>query len=220
MTDAKPTLVIGNKAYSSWSFRPWIALRHAGVDFDEIVIPLDLPETRPSILKHSPAGKVPVLIDNGLVVWESIAILAHITERWPDARLLPADKDARSVCRSVAAEMHAGFSALRKACPMNMRRVNPSRDRGVDVAEDVRRITELWCDCRETHGAGGAFLFGHFTVADAMFAPVVSRFVTYAIATDPISEAYMEAVQALPAYQDWKAAAQDEPWVIDREEVD
>ncbi len=216
----KPTLVIGNKTYSSWSFRPWIALRHAGIDFEEIVIPLDMPETQDAIRAHSPAGKVPVLIDNGLVVWESIAILAHISERWPEAKLLPADPDARSACRCVAAEMHAGFAALRAGCPMNMRRVNAPRDRGAAVAADVRRITDLWRDCRDRYGAGGDFLFGHFTVADAMFAPVVSRFVTYAIAVDAISATYMEAVQALPAYRAWKAAAADEPWVIDHEEVD
>ena len=214
------TLVIGNKAYSSWSFRPWIAMSAAGIGFDEIVIPLDLPETKVAIRQHSPAGKVPVLIDDGLAVWDSLAILAHVADRHPEAGLLPDDPAARAICWSVSAEMHSGFQPLRKACPMNMRRVNPPRDRDAEVMADVARITALWSDCRTRFGAGGPFLFGRFSIADAMYAPVVSRFVTSAIPVDAVSRAYMRAIEDLPAYRAWKAAAVEEPWVIDKEEVD
>lgn len=216
---SRPTLVIGNKNYSSWSFRPWLALTQAGIDFDEIVIPLDLEDTQARIRDYSHAGRVPVLIDGDVTIWESVAILEYADERWPDVALWPEDTQARGVARAVSAEMHAGFQALRSGCPMNMRRVNPPRDRGAAVDADVARVTEIWRDCRARYGVGGPFLFGRFSNADAMFAPVVSRFVTYSIDVDPVSRAYMDAIQALGAYRAWKDAAAEEPWTIEREEV-
>ena len=215
----RPVLVIGNKTYSSWSFRPWLALTQAGIDFEEVVIPLDLADTQARIREYSHAGRVPILIDGDVTIWESVAILEYAHERWPDAALWPEDPQVRGVARAVSAEMHAGFQALRSGCPMNMRRVNPPRDRGAAVDADVARVTEIWRDCRARHGVGGPFLFGRFSNADAMYAPVVSRFVTYSIEVDPVSRAYMDAIQALGAYRAWKDDAAEEPWTIDREEV-
>ena len=158
-----PTLVIGNKNYSSWSLRPWIAMRQAGIGFEEVLIPLDEPDTKARIAEYSPAGKVPVWTDGAATVWESLAILEHLAERFPGAGLWPEDPAARAAARSVAAEMHAGFHALREACPMNMRKRFAERDRGPAVARDVSRIDQIWRDCRGWFGAGGPFLFGPFT---------------------------------------------------------
>lgn len=216
---SRPTLVIGNKTYSSWSFRPWLALTQAGIDFEEVVIPLDLEDTQSRIREYSHSGLVPILIDGDVTIWESVAILEYANERWPDAALWPQDPQVRGVARAVSAEMHAGFQALRSGCPMNMRRVNPRRDRGDAVDADVARITEMWRDCRARYGVGGPFLFGRFSNADAMYAPVVSRFVTYSIEVDPVSRAYMDAIQALGGYRAWKDAAAEEPWTNERGEV-
>jgi glutathione S-transferase len=218
------TLVLGNKNYSSWSFRPWIALRVAGIPFEEVVIPLYEPGSKEQILKYSPAGKVPVLIDGEVRVWESLAILDYLAERFPQARLWPADVAARAHGRAIAAEMHSGFAPLRRHCPMNMWRPAKPRDLPQDVAADVRRIDAIVTECRERFGQGGGqggpFLFGSFGAVDAMYAPVVSRLNTYAIAVGAATEDYKKAMLALPAWVEWRAAALKEPWVMPNAEVD
>lgn len=206
------TLVIGNKNYSSWSMRPWLALAQTGAAFDEIVIPLNRPETATSIAAHSPSGKVPVLRDGALTVWESLAIIEYLAERFPQAGLWPAAADARAIARAVSAEMHAGFQALRMHMPMNIRAALPGRGRADGVEADIARITAIWRDCRSHFGGDGAFLFGAFSAADAMFAPVVTRFQTYAVDLDPVSRAYADAVLAWPIVGAWCKAAADEPW--------
>jgi glutathione S-transferase len=216
-----PTLLIGNKLYSSWSLRPWLLLRAFGIPFDEVLIPLDQPDTKARILERSPAGKVPVLIeDDGSTVWESIAILEHVADTRPDLAIWPEQGPARAMARSISSEMHAGFQALRSACPMNLGKRYAARDRGEAVARDVARVTAMWREARERFGAGGPFLFGAFSAADAMYAPVVTRLETYSIPVDPVSRAYMDAIQALPAFRDWREAALDEPWVLAHDEVD
>jgi glutathione S-transferase len=214
------TLVIGNKNYSSWSFRPWIAMTAAGIAFTEELIPLYRDGSKERILAHSPAGKVPALIDGNVQIWESLAILEHLAERFPAAGLWPSDLNARAYARAVAAEMHAGFGPLRKHCPMNFWRPVIRRDLPDDVAANVKRIDTMWNDCRIRFGGGGPFLFGTFSAADAMYAPVVSRFHTYDVAVSPSSRAYMEAVMALPAWTQWKAAALAEEWVLAEDEPD
>jgi glutathione S-transferase len=215
-----PTLVIANKLYSSWSLRPWLLLRQLGIAFDEVVIPLHQPHSKAEILKYSPAGKVPILIDGDAVVWESIAIMEHVADTVEDAPVWPRDPAARALARSISAEMHAGFGALRSACPMNLGRRYATRDRGEAVAQDVARVTAIWRDARDRFGAGGPFLFGDFSAADAMYAPVVTRFDTYSIPVDPASRAYMDAILGLPAFREWRAAALREPWTILHDEVD
>jgi glutathione S-transferase len=213
-------LVIGNKNYSSWSFRPWIAMKAAGIPFEETVISLDDPAFKPTLLRLSPAGKVPVLVDGDTHVWESLAILEHLAETFPSANLWPAASAARAHARAIAAEMHAGFVPLRRHCPMNFWRPVKRRELPEDVAANVRRIDAMWTDCRARFGAGGPFLFGSFSAADAMYAPVVSRFHTYGIPAGPVSRDYIEAVMALPAWSEWKEAAVREPWVLPEDEPD
>lgn len=211
---ARLTLVVGNKAYSSWSLRPWLALKHAGVAFDEIVIPLDQPETKTRILAHSPSGRVPCLIDGDLQISESLAICEYAAELRPDAELWPKDRAARALARAVAAEMHAGFAKLRQHLPMDLKRAPGPRPLTSEVEAEVRRIIEIWTECRRRHGTGRPFLFGRFGNADAMFAPVVTRFHTYAVPLDGAAAAYRDAVLALPAIKDWTAAAKAEPWSV------
>ncbi|NBJ11956.1 glutathione S-transferase family protein [Microvirga arsenatis] len=214
-----PTLVIANKCYSSWSLRSWLLLKQMGVAFDEIVIPLDQPDTKEKVLRHSPAGKVPILIDGDVTVWESIAIMEHVGEAY-GAPVWPEDRKARAMARSVAAEMHAGFSALRSACPMNLGRKYGPRDRGEAVAGDVARFSEIVRQARERFGAGGPFLFGAFSAADAMYAPLATRLDTYSIALDPATQAYVSTILSLPAFQEWRGAALKEAWIVDADEVD
>jgi len=216
------TLIIGNKNYSSWSLRPWIAMKAAGITFDEIVIPLYEPGSAEEIRKYSPAGKVPVLIDGDQHVWESLAILEHLAERFPKAGLWPADAKARSHARVVATEMHAGFQPLRRDCTMNMWLPAKPRPQSDEVMQNVRRIEEIWRDCRARFGQklGGPFLFGGFGAADAMYAPVVSRFHTYGLPVSAETRAYMDAVMALPAWQEWYAAAMKETWIMRHNEPD
>lgn len=213
------TLVIGNRNYSSWSLRAWLALRVSGVEFDEIVIPLDRPDTGKRVLEHSPAGRVPILRHGALTIWESIAICEYIAETASEARLLPDDPQARAVARAVSAEMHAGFMSLRAALPMNVRADRPGIAIDGAVQSDIDRIAEIWRDCRDRFGAGGPFLFGRFSIADAMFAPVVLRFATYRIDIGPVARAYSDAVLALPAMREWTAASEAEPWTIECEEI-
>lgn len=214
-----PTLVIANKCYSSWSLRPWLLMKQLGVAFDEILIPLDLADTKEKVLKHSPAGKVPILIDGDVTVWESIAIMEYVGEAF-GSPAWPEDRKARAMARSVAAEMHAGFQALRGACPMNLGRKFAARDRGEAVARDVARFSEVVRQARESFGAGGPFLFGAFSAADAMYAPLATRLDTYSFALDAQTRAYVDAILSLPAFQEWRAAALKESWIVDADEVD
>ena len=213
------TLVIGNRNYSSWSLRAWLALRMSGLEFDEVAIQLDTPDTHARIREYSPGGLVPALRHGTLTVWESLAICEYVAELAPGARLWPADPAARAVARSVSCEMHAGFRALRDALPMNIRADRPGVAIGADVQADIERITALWRDCRGRFGAGGPFLFGRFSIADAMYAPVATRFSTYRIPLGPVEQAWVDAVRALPPMRDWAAAASAEPWRIEHEEV-
>lgn len=212
------TLVIGNKNYSSWSLRPWLLLKHAGISFKEMRIPLYVGDWQAEMLKYSPSGKVPALRDGGLTVWDSLAICEYIAEQFPEHLLWPKDKEARAVARSVSAEMHSGFANLRQNMTMNCRKHYPGKGRAPGVQEDIDRITAIWNDCRARFGTSGDFLFGQFSIADAMFAPVTTRFITYDVPLDPVSAAYVKAVQALPAMQEWYAAARDEVEVIEQYE--
>ncbi|PWC74547.1 glutathione S-transferase family protein [Azospirillum sp. TSH64] len=209
-----PTLVIGNKAYSSWSLRPWLVLKQAGIAFAETPIVLRQPDSAARIAEHSPSGRVPALIHDGLTIWDSLAICEYVAELAPEAGLWPADRAARAVARSVAAEMHSSFVSLRTTMPMDLKRDRKGQGMTEATAADIARIEALWADARARFGvpAGGPFLFGSFTIADAMFAPVVTRLETYGVAVSPVSRAYMDAVLALPAMRDWTAAAKDEPW--------
>jgi glutathione S-transferase len=224
------TLVIGNKNYSSWSLRPWIAMKVAGIAFAEEVISLDATDFHERVRKISAAAKVPALADSGTAagataagathVWESLAILEYLAERYPQARLWPAEPNARAHARSIAAEMHAGFTPLRRHYPMNVRRPVKRREPTVEVVDSIRRIDTMWTDCRSRFGQAGPFLFGAFGAADAMYAPVVSRFHTYDVDVGPVARGYMEAVMALPAWAEWCAGAREEPWVLAKDEVD
>lgn len=214
------TLIIGNKNYSSWSFRPWIAMKVAGIAFDEVVISLDAADFKTRVSKISGTGKVPALDDNGIHVWESLAILEYLAERYPAARLWPVGPAARARARAICAEMHAGFVPLRRACPMNMWRPVKKRELDDQALANVRRIQAMWAECRDRYGVGGPFLFGPFCAADAMYAPVVARFHTYDVEVGAPTRAYMNAVMALPAWAEWKAAALKEPWVLPEDEVD
>jgi glutathione S-transferase len=213
-------LVIGNKNYSSWSLRPWMALTMAGIPFDETVIPLDQPNTAAKIARHSRAGRVPVLHDGKVTVWESLAILEYLADRFPEKHLWPKSRAARAMARAIASEMHGGFAALRSSCPMNVRRPRRAIPLSDHVRSDVRRIEELWRETRRIHGKGGRFLFGRFGNADAMFVPVVTRFDTYAIDVAPDTQAYMDAVLNTEAFKSWKVAALKEKWTVPSDEVD
>jgi len=213
-------LVIGNKNYSSWSLRPWIAMKVAGIAFEETVISLEASDFKARLKALSSAARVPVLIDGDVVVWESLAILEYLADKFPAAGLWPAHAAARAHARAIASEMHAGFVPLRQQLPMNVRR--PVKPRALDdgAAADVARIDAIWSACRAKFGAGGAFLFGAFGAADAMYAPVVWRLHTYAVEVGAPARAYMEAMRALPAWNEWRDAARREPWVLEHDEVD
>lgn len=215
------TLIIGNKNYSSWSLRPWIAMKAAGIGFDEELIPFETEDFRTIVPAVSGTGKVPVLVDGDIRIWESLAILEYLAEKFPDAGLWPKDPVARAHARVVANEMHAGFQALRNHLPVNFARRVMKRDLPAPVIDNVRRIEALWADCRARFGQGGPFLFGaRYSNADAMYAPVVSRFYTYAVDVNPTSCAYMDAVMALPAWKEWETAGIAEPWLFAEDEID
>ena len=215
---AEFTLVIGNRNYSSWSLRGWLTAKIAGIAFDEIVIPLDQPETKAAIAKHSPAGLVPVLLHNGLPIWESLAIAEYLHEIRPTAGLWPASIAARAHARVIASEMHAGFVELRTHMPMDIRVTDPGKGMTPEVQADIERITGLWRDCRQRFAGAASkddgFLFGTISAADAMYAPVVTRFRTYGVKLDADADAYCKAVLAYPAMKDWTEAARKEPWSI------
>lgn len=201
------TLVIGNMNTSSWSLRPWLGMKVAGIPFHSESVDLRAPDAKAQILKFSPSGKVPVLLHHGLAIWDSLAILEYIAERHPEDQLWPQDEKARAVARSVSSEMHSGFATLRQNCPMDIvgRPENPP---GPETAKaDIERILTLWEECLRRFGHGGPFLFGEFSIADAMYAPVVTRFTSYGVAVPSRAKSYMEAVWALPAMQEWLAGA-------------
>lgn len=209
-----PTLIIGNKNYSSWSLRPWLLLKHAGIPFTEVRIPLYTPNTKTNIMKYSPAGKVPALQVGDITVWESLAICEYVAEQFPDKHLWPRHTAARAHARSIACEMHAGFAALRQHMSMNCRKRLPGKGHTPEVHKDIERICAIWNDCRSRYGGGGAFLFGAFTIADAMYAPVALRFVTYEVQLDPVAATYVRTLTALPALRQWLAEAAAETEVI------
>jgi glutathione S-transferase len=216
---AEFTIYIGNKNYSSWSLRPWLALKHTGAAFEEVIIPLDQKDSAANLRRQSPSGRVPVLRHGTLTIWETVAICEYLAEQFPAARLWPAERDARAHARAVSNEMHADFAALRNLLPMDISRRWPLGDRLAKVGPDVERVTAIWRECRQRFGSRGAngasdFLFGGFTIADAMFAPVTTRFLTYSVPLDPVCSAYVAAMQRWPAMQEWAAAAKAEPWVI------
>lgn len=198
-------LVIGNKNYSSWSLRPWLAMKVAGIAFTEERIPLYGPASKEKILAYSAAGKVPCLVDGGLRVWDSLSICEYLAEKNP--ALWPQDRSARAVARSISAEMHSGFQNLRTHMSMNIRKKHPGKGRTPEVLAEIARIIGMWAGCRAQYGAQGPFLFGSFSIADAMYAPVVLRFRTYEVELPPEARTYSDAVLALPAMQDWIAAA-------------
>ena len=211
-------LVIGNKNYSSWSMRPWLALRANGIAFEEIFVPLYTGHVadKERILNFSASGKVPALVDGDVTVWDSLAIIEYLAERFPDARLWPADRAERAHARAICAEMHSGFLALRNECGMNLHRPIRAVALSQDAQANVARIQEIWIECRERYGERGPFLFGTFGAADAMFAPVVHRFRTYAIPVAAKARAYMETMMALPAFAEWTEAGLAETLLIER----
>jgi len=212
---ARFTIVLGNKNYSSWSLRAWLALWQTGAPYDEVVIPLERDDTAEAIRQWSPAGKVPVLRDGDLTVWDSLAIGEYLAEQIPSAGLWPQASRARALARSAVAEMHSGFAALRRDMPMDVRR-RTHQTPSAEVATDIARNCDLWAECRARFGQGhGEFLFGDFTLADAVYAPVASRFVTYDVELPATARAYVDAVMATPAMRAWAEAAAAEPWVID-----
>jgi glutathione S-transferase len=213
------TLVIGNKNYSSWSMRPWVLMRAHDIGFSEVQVLLRREDSIERKLRYSPAGKVPVLIDGELHIWDSLAIVEYLAESFPEKPLWPNGRTARAVARSVSAEMHSGFESIREHMPMNCRARYPGKGMGPGVQEDIDRIQALWRDCRGRFGAAGDFLFGSFTIADAMFAPVVMRFQTYGVQLGELEAGYAEAMLEHPAIIEWMEGAQAEPWTIETYEV-
>lgn len=208
------TLVIGNKNYSSWSLRPWLFLKHHGLPFDEVRIPLYREDTHERIAAYSPAGKVPVLVDGETTVWDSLAILEYLAERFPETAGWPNTRADRARARSLAAEMHAGFQALRTHCGMNCRRAPAPKALPETVQKDVARISQIWRDCRERNASEGPWLFGRFTIVDAMYAPVALRFWTYRIAAGPLADEYVKTGLGHPAVAEWIEAGQAETELI------
>jgi glutathione S-transferase len=216
---AEFTLYLGNKNYSSWSLRAWLVARESGLAFDEVVIPLDEPTTQATILGYSPSGRLPALKHGAVMVWDSLAITEYLAEICPEKRFWPEDPAARAFARSITAEMHSGFHALRAHLPMNIRSSFPGRGVTPEVQAEINRVTALWRDLRKkARGDDGPFLFGGFTIADAAFAPVVSRFRTYRVELDEHCQAYADAVWALPSMREWAVAAGHEPMIIESAE--
>ncbi|MBR0692827.1 glutathione S-transferase family protein [Bradyrhizobium lablabi] len=210
-------LIIGNKNYSSWSMRPWLALRANDIPFEEVFIPLYTNQTdKDRILGFSDSGKVPALIDGDVTVWDSLAIMEYLAEKFPDAGLWPADRAARAHARAISAEMHSGFMALRNECGMNLHRPIRAVALSDDARANAARIQDIWADCHARYGKQGPFLFGAFGAADAMYAPVVHRFRTYAIPVKGEAQQYVDAMSALPAFQQWTQEGLAETLVIDR----
>ena len=207
-------LIIGNKNYSSWSLRPWLLLRHLNLPFEEVWISFTSAEFKARALEYSPSGKVPVLVDGDITIWDSFAIFEYLAERHPELNLWPQDAAERALARSISAEMHSGFMNLRNLMPMNCRKRFSGKGHTPEALQDIARIISIWQDCRAKHAASGPFLFGRFTIADAMYAPVVLRFRTYVVGLPAESQAYADAILALPAMQEWLAAAAAEGQTI------
>ncbi|MEO7404779.1 MAG: glutathione S-transferase family protein [Burkholderiales bacterium] len=208
------TLVIGNKKYSSWSLRPWLYLKERGIPFEEICVPLYQGDYKAQLRAHAPTGKVPVLIDGAIHVWETLAILEYLAERHPKTQAWPIDPSARAHARSIASEMHANFHALRTYCTMNVLKTFLAKAWPADAMADIERIDAMWTDCRARFGAGGAFLCGHFGAVDAMFAPVVWRFHAYALPRGPVTDAYIQSMLSLQGMRAWQAGAAAETEVL------
>lgn len=208
------TLVIGNKNYSSWSLRPWLFLKYHDIAFEEIRIPLYREDSKPKLLNYSPAGKVPTLLDGDIKIWDSLAILEYLAERFPQTQGWPEDIAERALARSLAAEMHSGFTALRSHCGMNCRRTPAAKQLPDAVYADIERIGQIWQQCRQQHSAKGPWLFGQFSIVDAMFAPVAFRFFNYQLATNPEAQAYINTVLENPAVKAWIDAGKLETEVI------
>ena len=211
-------LLIGNRNYSTWSLRPWLVLRHFGIPFEDEVLQLQGDGFRDVLAQRSPTGKVPVLQDGDLVVVETIAIIEYLADRFPDRAIWPADIAERALARAAAAEMHSAFTALRSHAPMNLRASHPGKVSVDAVARDLHRLEILWGGLLAR--SGGPFLFGAFTAADAMFAPVATRIRTYDLPVSDMAAGYVEAIYALPAFQDWLTLALREPWIVDEDEID
>lgn len=207
-------LALGNKLYSSWSLRAYILLKGFDIPFEDTVIAMYKDNTRDRMLSFGPTAKVPVLTDGDVVVWESLAIIEYVAERFPDKEIWPRDPAARAHARAAASEMHAGFMGLRSSCPMNLTARFEPKDRGEDVSADIARLAELWGEARERFGAAGPFLYGAFSAADAMFAPVVTRLDTYQLDVTGDMRNYMQAVLDHPAFLAWKADAYQETWFL------
>ena len=211
------TLVIGNKNYSSWSMRPWLALKANDIAFDEVLIPLYTGDAdKKRLLGFSQSGKVPALIDGDVTVWDSLAIIEYLAVRFPQAQLWPLDRSSRAHARSICAEMHSGFAALRNECGMNLHRPVGAKSLSENARADIARIQQIWSECRERYGNTGPYLFGAFSGADAMYAPVVHRFRTYAIEVTPSARDYMSAMCSLPAFKEWTSAGLAETLVIEK----
>jgi glutathione S-transferase len=204
------TLIIGTKTWSSWSLRPWVAMKEAKLPFKEMVIHLRQSDTKARILEYSPAGKVPILIDGRELVWDSLAILDYLAARFPEAKMWPHDFAALALARSISAEMHSGFPDLRRELSMDIGADLPTPALSPAAAADVERVQAIWRDARGRFGGAGPFLFGRFSNADAMYAPVVTRFRTYNMPVDPVCAAYMQAVLSLPSMMEWYRAADEE----------
>ena len=203
-------LVIGNKAYSSWSLRPWLLMKQAGIAFEELRLSLYAKDARKTLLLHSPTGRVPVLRDAGITIWDSLAISEYLAEKYPRMQLWPADVAARAHARAISAEMHSGFMTLRQQMPMNVRRKLPVRAKSAELDADIARVETIWNRCRSRYSAGGPYLFGGFCIADAMYAPVASRLHTYGVPLGGAPGQYAMTIQALPAMQEWIAGARTE----------
>lgn len=211
-------LLIGNRNYSTWSLRPWLVLRHFEIPFEDEVLQLSGPGWRENLAARSPTGKVPVLIDGDLVVPETIAIIEFLADSFPDKAIWPKDRADRALARAAAAEMHAGFAGLRSHAPMNLRASHPGKVDLDAVRKDLHRVETLWGGLLTR--SGGPYLFGAFSAADAMFAPLATRLRTYDLPVSDVAQRYVEAIYALPAFQDWLAQALQEPWIVDDDEID
>ena len=213
------TLIIGNKNYSTWSLRAWLLLREAGIDFEEHRIALDEATTSSQIAAYTNAGRVPVLVLDECTIWDTLAIAETVAERWPEKQLWPTDPDARAHARSVSAEMHSGFETLRNSMPMNCRAMGRKVSLPDKLTDDIDRVIAIWTDCHQRYSADGDWLFGNFSVADAMFAPVVLRFRTYGINLPESAASYATRLLESPAMQEWLTAAETEIEVIENDEA-
>ncbi|NQZ08585.1 MAG: glutathione S-transferase family protein [Algicola sp.] len=211
------TLILGNKNYSSWSLRPWILLKMLDIPFDEIVVPLYGPDSKEKLLQYSPKGQVPVLKDFDLTVWDSLAIMEYIAESFPDKKAWPQDKADRANARSISAQMHSSFDAIRNTLPMNCKKQMKFTDISADLQQDIDEVCAIWQHCLSQ--SNGDFLFGEFSIADAMYAPVVLRFDSYGIEVGQLQQAYIDTMLALPGMQQWIEAGKAEEWAIEQAEI-